>query len=125
MNAVFQHTDLSRAGAFAIVRRYGDAVRLRNHLRAEDRRAIDAGQGIPAGNARLSPHWIWHRRGAHILDLMAAVGTIPAGRYALEVFVVETRPDWFQEVGVPVADDLDADGVCRCGCGYRAKGDSR
>lgn len=117
--------DLSRAGAFAIVRRHGDVSRLRTHIRGQDAGAIDLGQRVPTGNAHLAPHWMWMGRGAHVLDVMACVGTIPSGRGSLEVFAVETRPGWFQEVGVPVADDLDADGVCRCGCGYRTKGDSR
>lgn len=113
---------LSRSGAFAIVRRHGDVSRLRTHIRGQDAGAIDLGQRAPTGNAHLAPHWTWMGQGAHVLDVMACVGTIPNGRSSQEVCVVEVQPGRFQEVGVPVADDLDADGSCRCGCGYRAKG---
>jgi len=117
---VFQHIDLSRAGAFAIVRRYGDTVRLRNFLRVEDRQRSPSGQRAPTGNADIDPQWMYGPRGLHILDVMARLRTIPMGYAALEVCVVEPEPGRYREVGVPVADDLGADGVCRCGCGSRA-----
>lgn len=114
--------DLSRAGAFSIVRRHGDVSRLRTHIRGQDVGAIDLGLRSPTGNADLMPHWMRMGRGAHVLDVMACAGTIPTGYSAQEVCVVEVQPGRFQTVGVPVANDLDINGACLCGCGYRATG---
>lgn len=52
---------------------------------------------------------------------MARIGTIPMGASALEVFVEQVSESRSRMTGIPVADDLDINGACLCGCGYRAK----
>lgn len=123
MIALYQPIEhFTRAGWFALARRHGDVARLRSFARARERRAIDAGTEAPIGNAMVRPvgasPWRYFD-GPTVADVMAAVGTIPYGdRARAEVCSVRVGRRSWMEVGVPVADDLDAAGVCRCGCGW-------
>lgn len=129
MTTLYQHIEpITRGGFFAIVRRHGDITALRTFVRARERRVIDRGSAPSTGTAVMEPiffgRWRYHD-GPMAPEVMVALGTIPrddlAATQAFTMRLPATgRVREYLDVGVPVADDLDADGVCRCGCGYRA-----
>lgn len=129
MTTLYQHIlPVTRGGFFAIVRRHGDIGALRAFVRARERRLIDRGAAPTTGTAVMEPiffhRWRYHD-GPMAPEVMAALGTIPRDDLAVTQVFTMCLPatGWVREyldVGVPVADDLDADGACRCGCGYRA-----
>lgn len=58
--------------------------------------------------------------GCSLAVMFAATRLIPrSDRLGLDRVSVRNGRFW-SEVGEPVADDLDATGACRCGCGYVA-----
>jgi hypothetical protein len=121
---------MTRAGVYALVRRHGAVTRLRAFIAGRRRRVIDPGASAPMGNAIVRDVWCssWrYHDGPMAPEVMVALGTIPRDDLAAtQVFTMRMpatgRVREYLDVGVPVADDLDADGVCRCGCGYSAPG---
>ena len=85
---------------------------------------IDRGSEPTTGTAVMEPifacRWRYHD-GPMAPEVMVAVGTIPRDDLAAtQVCSIRGEGRSYLDVGVPVADDLDANGACRCGCGYRA-----
>lgn len=130
MTTLYQHIEpVTRRGFYAIVRRHGDIDALRAFAEGARRRVIGPGTAPPTGNAVMEPIW-WRRWRYHdgpmAPEVMVALGTIPRDDLAAtQVFTMRVPPPpgysfGCLDVGVPVADDLDAEGICRCGCGYRA-----
>lgn len=129
MTTLYQPIEpMTRVGMFALVRRHGDVTRLRAFIAGRARRVIGPGAAAPMGNAVVCDVWWSHWRyhdGPMAPEVMVALGTIPRDDLAAtQVFTMRLPATGsvreYLDVGVPVADDLDADGACRCGCGYRA-----
>lgn len=120
--ALYQPVEsFTRAGMFALVRRHGDAVRLRSFFAARRRRAVDLGAEPPMGNAVVAGGPWRDLNGLSVPEVMALLGTVPwTDRARAERCAVRVGRRSWAEVGVPVDDDLDINGRCLCGCGYVA-----
>lgn len=120
MTALYQPTEpFTRAGWFALVRRHGDVTRLRAFIAGRARRVVDAGTEAPTGNAVVLGALWRDLDGLAVPEVMALLGTVPwADRARAERCAVRVGRRSWEEVGVPVDDDLDINGRCLCGCGY-------
>lgn len=98
-------SQFSRAGFLDITARYSSFERVEEWLSKGD-----PGVRVP-GNFEVVTDWIWMGGPVDTLSILWLLGLGQTGDQAVFLSGNET-------VYVPAPGDLDAQGRCRCGCGY-------
>lgn len=98
-------SQFSRAGLLAIADRYSSFERVEEWLSSDD-----PNQRLP-GDFEVVTDWTWDGGPVDTLSILWLLGLGQTGDSAVFLSGTET-------VYVPAPGDLDAQGRCRCGCGY-------